>query len=35
MKLGQQLGVDMVSNILKEFSPDIYRKFARKHRRED
>ena len=31
VKLGTQLGVDMVSNILKEFSPDIYRKFLRKH----
>ncbi len=31
-KLGTQLGVDMASNILKEFSPDIYRKFSRKHR---
>ncbi len=30
-KLGTQLGVDMASNILKEFSPDIYRKFSRKH----
>ena len=31
-KLGTQLGVDMASNILKEFSPDIYRKFSRRHR---
>jgi hypothetical protein len=31
-KFGTQLGVDMASNILKEFSPDIYRKFSRKHR---
>ena len=30
-KLGTQIGVDMASNILKEFSPDIYRKFSRKH----
>ena len=30
-KLGTQLGVDMASNILKEFSSDIYRKFSRKH----
>lgn len=30
-KLGTQLGVDMASNILKEFSADIYRKFSRKH----
>lgn len=26
-KLGSQIGVDMASNILKEFWPDIYRKF--------
>jgi len=32
VKLGSQLGVDMVANILKEFSPDIYRKLFRKHR---
>jgi hypothetical protein len=31
-KLGIQLGVDMASNILKEFAPDITRKFHRKHR---
>ena len=30
-KLGTQLGVDGASNILKEFSPDIYRLFSRKH----
>lgn len=30
-KLGLQVGVDMVSNILKEFWPDLDRKFARKH----
>jgi hypothetical protein len=30
-KLGTQLGVDMASNILKEFFPDIARKFSRKH----
>ena len=30
-KLGTQLGVDMAANILKEFSPDIYRKFSHKH----
>jgi hypothetical protein len=30
-KLGIQLGVDMASNILKEFAPDIGRKFSRKH----
>jgi len=32
IKLGTQLGVDMAANVLKEFSPDIYHKFARKHR---
>jgi hypothetical protein len=30
-KLGFQLGVDMASNVLKEFWPDIARKFSRKH----
>jgi hypothetical protein len=31
-KLGIQLGVDMAGNILKEFAPDLYRKFSgRKH----
>ncbi|MGA2595606.1 MAG: hypothetical protein ABSH09_01210 [Bryobacteraceae bacterium] len=30
-KLGTQVGVDMASNVLKEFSPDIYRMFSRKH----
>lgn len=29
-KFGSQIGIDMASNILKEFSPDIYRKFSRK-----
>jgi hypothetical protein len=29
-KLGSQLGVDMVANIIKEFAPDIGRKFSRK-----
>jgi hypothetical protein len=29
--LGTQLGVDMTSNILKEFWPEISRKFSRKH----
>ncbi len=29
-KLGTQIGVDMASNILKEFSPDIYRLFSRR-----
>lgn len=32
IKLATQLGVDGASNLLKEFSPDIYRKFGRKHR---
>jgi hypothetical protein len=31
-KLGTQVGVDMASNILKEFWPDLKRKFGRKHR---
>ncbi len=31
-KLGMQLGVDMASNILKEFWPDVSRRFSRKHR---
>lgn len=31
-KLGTQLAVDMVSNVLKEFWPDISRKFSRKHK---
>ncbi len=35
VKLATQLGVDMASNILKEFSPDIYHKFGRKHRAND
>jgi hypothetical protein len=30
-KLGMQLGVDMASNVLKEFWPDITRKLSRKH----
>ena len=29
-RLGTQIGVDMASNILKEFWPDLYRKFGRK-----
>jgi len=33
-KLGSQLGVDMASNILKEFWPDLERKFSRKHIRK-
>ena len=31
-RLGTQLGVDMGANILKEFWPDLERKFSRKHR---
>jgi catechol 2,3-dioxygenase-like lactoylglutathione lyase family enzyme len=31
-KLGIQLGVDAASNILKEFWPDLSRKFGRRHR---
>jgi len=31
-KLGVQLGVDMASNVLKEFWPDINRKLSRNHR---
>ncbi|MBV9677336.1 MAG: hypothetical protein JO185_13445 [Acidobacteriaceae bacterium] len=34
IKLGTQLGVDMAANILKEFSPDLYHHFSRKHRSE-
>jgi hypothetical protein len=30
-KLGTQLAVDMVSNILKEFWPDLSRKLSKKH----
>jgi hypothetical protein len=32
-KLGTQLGVDMAANVLKEFWPDLERKFGRKHAR--
>jgi len=31
-KLGMQLGVDMASNVLKEFWPDVRRKFSGNHR---
>ena len=31
-KLGMQIGVDLASNILKEFWPDLNRQFGRKHR---
>jgi hypothetical protein len=34
-RLGVQLGVDMAANILKEFWPDLERKFKRKHSRRD
>jgi hypothetical protein len=30
-KLGMQIGVDMAANVLKEFWPDLRRKFGRKH----
>jgi hypothetical protein len=33
-KLGSQPGVDMASNILKQFWPDLERGFSRKHRSE-
>jgi hypothetical protein len=33
-KFGLQVGVDMMSNILKEFWPDLDRKFSRKHHAE-
>ena len=33
-KLGLQIGVDMAGNILKEFWPDLERKFGRKHSRD-
>jgi hypothetical protein len=33
-KLGTQIGVDMAGNILKEFWPDLRRKFSRKHRQD-
>lgn len=33
-KLGVQLGVDMAANILKEFWPDLQRKFQRRHHQE-
>ena len=32
-KLGTQIGVDMASNVLKEFWPDVSRKFSRKNHR--
>jgi hypothetical protein len=33
-KLGMQIGVDMASNILKEFWPDMEQKFRRKRLRK-
>lgn len=30
-KLGSQIGVDMVSNVLKEFWPDLERRISRRH----
>jgi hypothetical protein len=33
-KLGMQIGVDMAANVLKEFWPDLERKFRRKHARD-
>jgi hypothetical protein len=35
IKLAAQLGVDGAANILKEFSPDIYRKLRRRHTSSD
>jgi len=32
--LGVQLGVDMAANVLKEFWPDLERKFRRKHHQD-
>jgi len=34
-KLGLQIGVDMAGNVLKEFWPDLQRKFSRKHKEAD
>ena len=34
-KLSMQVGVDMAANVLKEFWPDLSRKFRRKHRVAD
>lgn len=34
-KLGIQVGMDMASNVLKEFWPDLQRKLSRKHHAED
>jgi hypothetical protein len=33
-QLGWQIGVDMAANVLKEFWPDLERKFKRKHPRD-
>jgi hypothetical protein len=32
IKLGDQIGVDLASNILKEFWPDLQRRLSRKHK---
>ena len=34
-KLGMQVGVDMAANVLKEFWPDMQRKFRRKSHKDD
>ncbi len=34
-KLGMQVGVDMAANVLKEFWPEIQRKFRRKHHQDE
>jgi hypothetical protein len=34
-KLGVQIGVDMAGNVLKEFWPDLQRKFSRRHKEAD
>ena len=33
-RLGMQLGVDMAANVLKEFWPDLQRKFQRHHHQD-
>jgi len=33
-KFGVAIGIDMVSNVMKEFWPDLRRKFSRKHHRD-
>ena len=34
-KLGMQIGIDMVANVLKEFYPDVLRKLHRRHHKDD